>query len=83
MSNLLASYQRLNRSFGKKYIFQFGWRGLGLSVEMLHIFKCALSCLHNRIQFCLGENNRPKGFAVEKGWEDYFLPIFPVQRVNG
>lgn len=79
MNNILPAYQNLNKSFEKKYVFQFG-RGSGLGAESIGLFKCAIICLLNRIQFCLGEINRPQGFAMEKGWEDYFLPIFPIQQ---
>lgn len=69
-------YRVLNESFGRKFIFQYG-RGFGFCAETIYLIKCISLCLSNQIQFTLG-HQEPKGFSIRNGWEDYFLPLWPV-----
>jgi hypothetical protein len=70
-------YRKLNQSFKRRYVHNFG-RGVGFCSEYIHVLKTVAQCLDNKIQFCLQENRNPRGFAVERGWEDYFEPLFPI-----
>ena len=79
MNNIAAtreSYRKLNESFRQRYLHRFG-RGVGFSAEFIHVLKAVAKCLDRKIQFCLQSNARPQGFAVERGWTDYFEPLFP------
>jgi hypothetical protein len=84
--NTIASrretYRKLNESFGQRYLHRFG-RGAGFSAEFIHVLKAVTKCLDLRIQFCLQSNVRPKGFAVRRGWTDYFEPLFPEITLPG
>jgi hypothetical protein len=82
MNDIVAkreSYKRINESFRKRYLHRFG-RGVGFCAEFIHVLKAAATCLDRKIQFCLQENFRPQGFAVERGWTDHFEPLFPEVR---
>jgi hypothetical protein len=71
-----ATYRRLNESFPKRYLHRFG-RGVGFSAEFIHVLKAVAQCLDLGIQFCLQSDVRTEGFAVQRGWSDYFEPLFP------
>lgn len=70
-------YQHLNSEFDRKFIYQLG-TGRGYCAEMIHLLKVIQMCLHRNLQLRLGAVSNPSGFIVCKGWEDYFLPVFPV-----
>jgi hypothetical protein len=76
-AELREKYRAVNEGFTQKFVFQFG-RGGGFGAEMIHLLHSVVACLQNEVQFCLGEAREPRGFAVERGWGDYFEPIFPV-----
>jgi hypothetical protein len=69
-------YRKLNESFRQRYLHRFG-RGVGFSAEFIGVLKAVAKCLDLRVQFCLQSNVRPEGFAVRRGWTDYFEPLFP------
>ena len=73
---LRTTYQVINGSYRKKFVFQLG-RGGGYCAEMIHMIQWVQSCLTNEVQFCLGRCSKPKGFAVDRGWSDFFNPVFP------
>jgi hypothetical protein len=75
-------YRALNESFGPRYLHRFG-RGDGFSAEFIHVLKAVAKCLERRIQFCLQGNIKPQGFAIQRGWTDYFEPLFPEITVPG
>ena len=69
----LARYDGLNRSFDRKLVFRFG-DGAGFFSEFNNMILAMLYCLDNQIQFTL--YTPPDGtLAIEKGWNDYFLPF--------
>jgi hypothetical protein len=79
MNNVASTretYRRLNESFPERYLHRFG-RGVGFSAEFIHVLKAVAQCLDHGIQFCLQSNVRSEGFAVQRGWTDYFEPLFP------
>lgn len=69
------SFIESNSNFERKYCHPFG-RGAGLSAEFIGLLKKVDHCQRKGIQFCLQEIESPLGFSVEKGWCDYFLPLF-------
>lgn len=73
---LRTKYQVLNGSYRKKFVFQLS-RGGGYCAEMIHMIQWIQSCLMHQVQFCLGNCHKPRGFAVDRGWSDYFNPVFP------
>src|SRR5262249_52502459 len=76
MDNHRDAYKILNASFETRYLHLFG-RGDGFSAEFIHVLKAVAACLGNGIEFCLQLNPKPKGFAVELGWTDYFESLWP------
>ena len=75
--NKLATYNQLNRSFQKKYIFNFGSEG-GFYSEFNNMVFGMIYCLKNKYQFVLYSNNSQ--FKINRGWEDFFEPF--VDTVN-
>jgi hypothetical protein len=69
-------YKNLNSTYNQRYLHRFG-RGGGFSAEFIHVLKAVAECLDKKIQFCLQSNVKPKGFAFDRGWTDYFEPLFP------
>lgn len=68
-------YIALNKSFSRRLVFQYGTGG-GFGAETIGLIRKAVNCLANDVQFVLGAQE-PKGFALKKGWEDYFQPVWP------
>jgi len=68
----LAAYNKLNRSFKKKYIFSFGAEG-GFYSEFNNMVFGIIYCLKYEYRFILYSNNSK--FKVKHGWEDFFEPF--------
>lgn len=64
----------VNSRFDMKHLHKFG-REIGLCAEFNNITETLVKCIASEIQFCLEEVKEPKGIAVQKGWQDYFLPF--------
>lgn len=76
MDDYRRTYRKLNAGFETRYLHLFG-RGAGFSAEFIHVLKAVAECLGTGVQFCLQLNRKPRGFAVESGWADYFEPLWP------
>ena len=70
-------YRKINQGFESKFVHRFG-EGFGFCSEYIYVMKGVALCLEHEVQFCLQENRNAKGFAFERGWEDYFEPLFPI-----
>ena len=57
------------------YCHQFGI-GNGMSAELISLVLKYSRCRRHKIRFFLQKHSNPQGFAIQKGWEDYFLPTF-------
>jgi hypothetical protein len=68
----LAAYHKLNNTFQKKYIFNFGSEG-GFYSEFNNMVFAMVYCLKYRYQFILYSGNSK--FKTQKGWEDFFEPF--------
>jgi len=68
----LATYNYLNKSFRKKYIFNFGSEG-GFYSEFNNMVFAIIYCLKHEYQFILYSGNSQ--FKINKGWEDFFEPF--------
>lgn len=68
----LAIYNDLNKSFRKKYIFNFGSEG-GFYSEFNNMVFGMVYCLKHKYQFILYSDNSQ--FKIRKGWEDFFKPF--------
>jgi hypothetical protein len=73
----LTAYNNLNRTFSKKYIFNFGSEG-GFYSEFNNMVFGIVYCLKHKYRFVLYSNNSK--FKISKGWEDFFEPF--VETVN-
>lgn len=72
LMNKLAAYNKLNRSFHKKYIFNFGSEG-GFYSEFNNMVFGIIYCLKPQYRFILYSGNSQ--FKINKGWEDFFEPF--------
>lgn len=70
--NRLAAYHKLNNSFQKKYIFNFGSEG-GFYSEFNNMVFAMVYCLKYRYRFILYSDNSK--FKINKGWTDFFEPF--------
>jgi hypothetical protein len=70
--NKLAAYNKLNNSFQKKYIFNFGSEG-GFYSEFNNMVFGMIYCLKYKYRFILYADNSK--FKIHKGWEDFFEPF--------
>jgi hypothetical protein len=70
--DLLADYNRLNNSFQKKYIFNFGSEG-GFYSEFNNMIFGMIYCLKYNYKFILYTGGSQ--FKINKGWEDFFKPF--------
>lgn len=68
----LAVYNKINRSFQKKYIFNFGSEG-GFYSEFNNMVFGMIYCLKYRYRFIMYSGNSK--FKTHKGWEDFFEPF--------
>jgi hypothetical protein len=68
----LAAYRKINSSFQKKYIFNFGSEG-GFYSEFNNMIFGMIYCLKYEYQFILYSGSSK--FKIDKGWEDFFLPF--------
>ncbi|GAB3919050.1 O-fucosyltransferase family protein [Mucilaginibacter boryungensis] len=68
----LAAYNRVNRSFAKKYIFNFGSEG-GFYSELNNMVFGIIYCLQYKYRFVLYSGDSK--FKTDKGWEDFFEPF--------
>lgn len=76
IEQLRADYRTLNKSFAQRYVVRFG-RGVGFGAEFVGLVKIMFSCLNGGIGINLEATGDAKGIAVERGWTDYFDPLFP------
>lgn len=70
----LAAYNKLNKSFHKKYVFNFGSEG-GFYSEFNNMVFGMIYCLKYQYQFVLYSGNSQ--FKTNKGWDDFFVPFCP------
>jgi hypothetical protein len=68
----LAAYNKLNNSFQKKYIFNFGSEG-GFYSEFNNMVFAMVYCLKYKYRFILYSDNSK--FKIKKGWDDFFEPF--------
>lgn len=68
----LEAYNKLNNSFEKKYIFNFGSEN-GFYSEFNNMVFGMIYCLKYKYQFILYSNDSK--FKLHKGWEDFFKPF--------
>jgi len=68
---ILEKYQKINNSFKKEVIFNFGQ--VGLYSEFNNMILSILYCLENKIKFKI--YSKDAVFALGNGWNDYFLPF--------
>jgi hypothetical protein len=68
----LATYNQLNNSFKKKYIFNFGSEG-GFYSELNNMVFGIIYCLKYNYQFILYTGSSK--FKIDKGWKDFFEPF--------
>jgi hypothetical protein len=71
------TYNDLNRSFQKRYVFNFGSEG-GFYSEFNNMVFGMVYCLKHKYRFVLYSGNSQ--FKISKGWEDFFEPF--VDTVN-
>ena len=71
----LCAYQRLNDSYDRRLLYYFG-RGSGFGAEFVGLIKAMMLSLSRGCRLQLTRPRPPRGFAVSKGWPDYFLPVF-------
>ena len=71
-----GAYRRYNEALRKKLVYSFG-RGLGVGAELVGLVKAMMLCIQSKTQLSLMKVRRPRGFAVKKGYCDYFAPLFP------
>lgn len=74
---LVEEYNRLNRSFKKKFIFHLGFDA-GFFSEYNNMILAMLYCLEHKIQFILYSSDA--NFGILDGWNDYFLPFCEENR---
>jgi hypothetical protein len=77
VTSLRERYQAVNESYAHSFVFQLG-NGGGFCAEMIGMLKLLSACLASRLQFKLGSVSKPQGYCVERGFEDYFEPLFEV-----
>ncbi|EHQ28254.1 hypothetical protein [Mucilaginibacter paludis] len=70
--NKLTIYNSLNKSFHKKYIFNFGSEGGFYSEFNIMVF-AIIYCLKYHYQFILFTGISQ--FTIDKGWKDFFEPF--------
>lgn len=70
--NKLEAYNKINRSFKKKYIFNFGSEG-GFYSEFNNMVFGMIYCLKYKYRFILYSANSK--FKINKGWDDFFEPF--------
>jgi hypothetical protein len=70
--DMLEAYHKINRSFSKKYIFNFGSEG-GFYSELNNMVFGMIYCLKYQYQFILYSGNSK--FKTQHGWEDFFEPF--------
>ena len=70
--NRLQAYTKLNNSFQKKYIFNFGSEG-GFYSEFNNMIFGMIYCLKYRYKFVMYSHNSK--FKIAKGWNDFFEPF--------
>lgn len=71
-SDFYELYRSVNESFPRRLVFRAGIDA-GFFAEFRYMVNAVIFCLQNRIQFCL--YSRDANFAVERGWEDFFVPF--------
>lgn len=72
MSELLSNYQKLNKTYKKKYVFHLG-ADAGFYSEVSNMIFAILYCLKYKYQFIL--YSKDANFRYKDGWNDYFLPF--------
>jgi len=75
LESSFQAYQLLNNSHERRLLYYFG-RGFGFGAEMVGLIKAMMLCLDQRCQLQLTRPRPPRGFAISRGWTDYFLPVF-------
>lgn len=70
--NKLEAYNKLNNTFKKKYVFNFGSEG-GFYSEFNNMVFGMIYCLKYEYKFILYSGNSK--FKIAKGWEDFFEPF--------
>ena len=69
------TYLAINASGTRRLLFQFGTGG-GFGAEVMRLLTAVIQCMCHGYEFALGQQP-PLGFAVERGWPDYFEPVWP------
>lgn len=70
--NKLVAYNKLNKSFKRKYVFTFGSEG-GFYSEFNNMVFAMIYCLKYQYRFVLYTGNSK--FNIDKGWTDFFEPF--------
>jgi hypothetical protein len=75
----ISSRQELTRALSEPetaFVYQFGCdRTRGFGADYLGFLNRLMTCLRFGIGFRFGTVARPRGFIVQHGWSDYFLPF--------
>lgn len=74
---MIENYSKLNSSFKRKFIFNFGYNA-GFYSEFNNMVLAIIYCLENGYQFIL--YSKDAKFCIDKGWTDYFMPFCPETR---
>lgn len=69
---MINNYKKLNSSFNKKLIFNFGYEA-GFYSELNNMILAIIYCLENQIEFKI--YSKDAKFSTKEGWNDFFLPF--------
>jgi hypothetical protein len=69
---MINSYKRLNQSFNKRLIFNFGYEA-GLYSELNNMILAVVYCLEHEIEFVI--YSKDAKFARTNAWNDFFIPF--------
>lgn len=69
---MINNYKKLNSSFKKKFIFNFGYEA-GIYSELNNMILAIIYCLENEIEFRI--YSKDAKFTTNEGWNDFFMPF--------
>jgi hypothetical protein len=65
-----------------RLVYKFG-QGRGFGAEMMEILWLSYRCRLLGIDFVEQTDPYPRGVSIDRGWQDYFVRVFPTTHLDG